>query len=90
MTTSFKDPQHLPLNIYPFIFLLDTRIKHTVHGQIEPSRYLWLLHNNPIEKKTCLLGTKLRCGQASPEAGRSAVRTVRACGPDGPRARRTD
>jgi hypothetical protein len=25
-----------------------------------------------------LLGTKLRCGQSGPEAGRSAVRTVRA------------
>jgi hypothetical protein len=37
-----------------------------------------------------LLSTKLRCGQSSPKAGRSAVRTVRACGPDGPRTRRTD
>jgi hypothetical protein len=37
-----------------------------------------------------LLSTKLRCAQSGPEAGRSAVRTVRACGPDGPRTRRTD
>jgi hypothetical protein len=29
-------------------------------------------------------------GRSGPEAGQSAVRTVRACGPDGPRVRRTD
>jgi hypothetical protein len=29
-------------------------------------------------------------GRSGPEAGRSAVRTVRASGPDGPRVRRTD
>jgi hypothetical protein len=32
-----------------------------------------------------MLSTKLRCGQSGPEAGRFAVWTVRACGPDGPR-----
>jgi hypothetical protein len=37
-----------------------------------------------------LLSTKMRCGRSGPEAGRSAVRTVRACGPDGPRTRRVD
>jgi hypothetical protein len=41
-------------------------------------------------KGTSVLSTKMRCGRSGPEAGRSAVRTVRACGPDGPRTRRID
>jgi hypothetical protein len=36
MTAGFKDPQHIPLNICLFYFLLDTRIKHIIYGQIEP------------------------------------------------------
>jgi hypothetical protein len=37
-----------------------------------------------------MFGTKMSGGQSGPEAGRSAVQTVRACGPDGPRKRKTD
>jgi hypothetical protein len=37
-----------------------------------------------------LFEPELSGGLSGPEAGRSAVRTVRACGPDGPRVRRTD
>jgi hypothetical protein len=33
---------------------------------------------------------KWEVGRSGPGAGRSAVRTVRACGPDGPHTRRTD
>jgi hypothetical protein len=36
------------------------------------------------------LNHKRAGGRSGPEAGRSVVRTVRACGPDGPRMRRTD
>jgi hypothetical protein len=38
----------------------------------------------------CCLNQKRASGRSDPEAGRSAVRTVRACGPDSPRVRRTD
>jgi hypothetical protein len=37
-----------------------------------------------------LLSTKLSGGWSDPLARRSTVRMVRACGPDGPRVRRTD
>jgi hypothetical protein len=30
------------------------------------------------------------CGRSGPEVGRSAIRTVRAWGPDGPRVRKAD
>jgi hypothetical protein len=36
------------------------------------------------------LNQKRAGGRSGPEAGRSAVRTIRAYGPDGPRVRRTD
>jgi hypothetical protein len=37
-----------------------------------------------------MLSSKMSGRQSGPEAGRYAVRTVRACEPDGPRMRRAD
>jgi hypothetical protein len=45
---------------------------------------------NLAPSNICVCSTpKREGGRSGPEAGRSAVRTVRACGSDGPRVRRT-
>jgi hypothetical protein len=46
--------------------------------------------NTMVNTFSSVLGIKLSGGRSGPEAKRSVVRTVRACGPDGPRVRRAD
>jgi hypothetical protein len=51
---------------------------------------LILIGRSTTSLVTLCLAQKRASGRSGPGAGRSAVRTVRACGPDGPRLRRVD
>jgi hypothetical protein len=81
--------------------LCDKRISHKIkrkfyRATIRPTVLVGLKKHAMFNKVllTCVgcvgVEHQIERGRSGPEAGRSAVRTVRACGPDGPRVCRTD